>query len=682
MAICWGLSTGCTYDSEVGVQSSFDKALTHYRNGKFDKSIHYAQKYIKGADDKVTLARAYVLLGMNFQHQQNYKGAIQHYQHGLSIRIEVLGETHPTVGEVYNNLGEVYREQKDYEQALDFYNKGLELQTEGFKKASITNNIANVYKTTKKYNLALKHYYQALENYAPEKKHFAYNNIGLVYQDQRQYARAQEYFAKTLEERKKHLAKDHYLFSRTYNNIGKNYHLQGRYKEALKYYGKASGIQHQHDKIKLETLQQKANTEKSLKKKAQALKTLKQADQLITTTRGKLLSESDKLYFSEKSSEINQLGMAVALEVKDEATAFYFAERNKANVLAQTLQVSPTHSIQAIQKKLQPEQAILEYAFLDSTLVSFLITPTDFVIHTTPYDFSETVYNFAAFAQGLSFKDYFLRDSYATYQKVFRPMETHLKKTREVILVADRELHKVCFDAMVRKDYYTTYKKPKPGYMDTNFRGYDYLIDHYLFSYAPSASLAIRPKPQQDYRYDYAGFAPEKDNLKMNVLEVEHNARRFEKPVKYTGWWATVRQYQHASPARILHFSTHTLKRNPKKEEIALEMYRDTLTQQQIENTSRFADLTILSSCSANNGQYLQGEGYLSLVRSFIPKSNYIVYSLFDLSDAYGYGIMNIFLTNVAQGMPYKQALHQAKRTVLHEKESLPFAWAPVVIAE
>jgi tetratricopeptide (TPR) repeat protein len=70
-----------------------------------------------------------------------------------------------------------------------------------------------------------------------------YNNIGAIYSDQGEYAKALEYLDKSLAIEEKVLGLEHPEVAITYNCIGLVYSEQGEYAKALEYYGKALDIQ-------------------------------------------------------------------------------------------------------------------------------------------------------------------------------------------------------------------------------------------------------------------------------------------------------------------------------------------------------------------------------------------------------------------------------------------------------
>ncbi|WP_264790453.1 CHAT domain-containing protein [Aureispira anguillae] len=95
------------------------------------------------------------------------------------------------------------------------------------------------------------------------------------------------------------------------------------------------------------------------------------------------------------------------------------------------------------------------------------------------------------------------------------------------------------------------------------------------------------------------------------------------------------------------------------------------------------ANLVVLSACKTGYGKYLQGEGIISLGRSFmyagIPS---IVMSLWELNDETSIQVMQSFYDNLAANQTKDQAMQQAKLTYLNNNNGFmahPFFWASMI---
>ena len=95
------------------------------------------------------------------------------------------------------------------------------------------------------------------------------------------------------------------------------------------------------------------------------------------------------------------------------------------------------------------------------------------------------------------------------------------------------------------------------------------------------------------------------------------------------------------------------------------------------------ADMVVLSACETGFGKFEQGEGVVSLARSFmyagVPS---LIVSLWQVNDQSTAIIMDVFYKNLAQGMNKAEALRQAQLSWLklknpdYEHPEHPYYWA------
>ena len=140
-----------------------------------------------------------------------------------------------------------------YEDALNICLRASRLCKEVFgtehpDTARSYNDIGAVYDNQGDYAKALEYYQKALEiqekvlDIEHPNTATSYNNIGYVYTHQGDYAKALGYYQKALEIREKVLGKEHPNTAMSYNNIGGVYYYQGDYANALEYFIKALEI--------------------------------------------------------------------------------------------------------------------------------------------------------------------------------------------------------------------------------------------------------------------------------------------------------------------------------------------------------------------------------------------------------------------------------------------------------
>ena len=97
----------------------------------------------------------------------------------------------------------------------------------------------------------------------------------------------------------------------------------------------------------------------------------------------------------------------------------------------------------------------------------------------------------------------------------------------------------------------------------------------------------------------------------------------------------------------------------------------------------QLVNLVVLSACKTGYGRYAQGEGIISLGRSFMQAgAPSVVMTLWELNDATTTDLMVLFYEGLAEGLPKNEALRQAKLAYLDNHEGIsahPFFWASAI---
>jgi len=143
-------------------------------------------------------------------------------------------------------IGNSFYSQRNVDSCLFYWEKSAELFSEYHPDhadySTSLNNLGILYKNLGDYAKAEEYYLQAL---AIQKKvlgeeHADYarslNNLGILYSDLGDYAKAEEYYLKSLAIRKKVLGEEHADYARSLNNLGVLYKDLGDYAKAEEYY--------------------------------------------------------------------------------------------------------------------------------------------------------------------------------------------------------------------------------------------------------------------------------------------------------------------------------------------------------------------------------------------------------------------------------------------------------------
>jgi tetratricopeptide (TPR) repeat protein len=130
----------------------------------------------------------------------------------------------------------------NYEKSIDFYNKSIKV-AEKDSLLSIShsyNELANIHRKRSDYRTALQEYSNAL-NLSKNDIEIAeaYNGLGVVYLNMRDYDKAIEYYTKALEIRQKNIYESKKNLAYSYNNIGTAYQRIGKFAEAYDNHKKA-----------------------------------------------------------------------------------------------------------------------------------------------------------------------------------------------------------------------------------------------------------------------------------------------------------------------------------------------------------------------------------------------------------------------------------------------------------
>ncbi|MDO9256410.1 MAG: CHAT domain-containing protein [Bacteroidales bacterium] len=367
-------------------------------------------------------------------------------------------------------------------------------------------------------------------------------------------------------------------------------------------------------------------------------------------------------------------------------------------------------SINDIQKKLSPEQAIIEFTLTDSTLYTFAITSSSKQLVNTSIDssFFSNLQIVRAQLTGKDFNNYtaadfkaFINSSYGLYQKLLYPIQP-LIKGKELIIIPDGELGYLSFDILLTS---------LPEISKPSYRKLPYLIKESAISYAPSATTFFDELKRKNiknngrilafgpgYGADNAALNQKDENgrLLKNTLSNLTNTRDEIKNLKeyfnvkaYLGKDATETTFKKtASDYRVLHLAMHTIinNENPLYSKLIFDKQKgDTiddgmLNASELINMELHADMAVLSACNTGSGKMRKGEGIMSLSRDFfyagVPG---IIMTSWAVEDRSGVKLMENFYRYIAQGKPRHEALRLAKIEYLENCDKLtahPHYWA------
>jgi CHAT domain-containing protein/Tfp pilus assembly protein PilF len=385
-------------------------------------------------------------------------------------------------------------------------------------------------------------------------------------------------------------------------------------------------------------------------------------------------------------------------------------------------------------KTLRPNQALLEYVVQDNESFVFLVTPQScksFRLNIGRKQLTDRVERlllpFSQLREGqvdLLHVNYDVRLSHELYRLLFRPIEREIPRGIQLVIVADDVLNYLPFESLAR----TPVLGPKHADLPyAEYQGVDWLVKHYTFSYAVSASsLSLRHEPDRSSPSHLLAFGnpslrgpqrsqaaqvvlrriseastevPELVSLPQATRETQRIGQLMTGKVQsrvLVGEQATEAEFSKQGPAAdYLHFAVHSLVNQQQPYYSALVLAPDAnsdglLQTYEIVNTPLRSRLVTLSGCETALGKLKRGEGMLGLQRAFLQAgAESVVVSLWSIEDSTA-DFMEGFYRNIRRDQSIAAALRNAKQQYLKGTVALgggqrissshPFFWAPFVL--
>ncbi len=312
------------------------------KKGEKEKALEYKKKGLMIRlnildKDHPSLIKSYSNIGSEYKDRGDYKRAVEYLEKAKEIGLNIYGENHPALIATYHNIGLAYQSMKEYDQALDYFTKGL--------------------------NIILNRFGENHEFAA-----HSYNNLGYLYEVLEEYPKALEFYIKSQEIYRNSLGENNAMLAFAYNYTGYAYYLNREFYKALEFYKRAIQANSRVENFEmlngnlypdqffnvnqlLVSLERKARALKVIYKEKSTKKNLEEciysyenADESINIIRQSINNRKDKVAFAKKAKEIYQGAIEVQLllygvEENQESleSAFYYAEKSKANTLKELL---------------------------------------------------------------------------------------------------------------------------------------------------------------------------------------------------------------------------------------------------------------------------------------------------------------------------------------------------------
>lgn len=305
----------------------------------------------------------------------------------------------------------------------------------------------------------------------------------------------------------------------------------------------------------------------------------------------------------------------------------------------------------------------------------------------------------------------FCEASYWLYDNILE--DSLLIGKKHLIIVPDRDLHYVPFEVLL---------STPPTRQGIDYQVLPYLIQKYSIHYEYSAAIMVNNQRKvntsngnilgfaADYgqQFNYQNLPPSLSKERSaeeihthnsaapipgTIIELEQIKRQFEGTF-YTHEAANERNFKqqlnHQSYS-VVHLAMHGVVdyNHPAYSALLFTENLDSLEDNLLYSyetqhlNGKHANLVVLSACKTGYGKYAQGEGIISLGRSFmyagIPS---IVMTLWELNDETSVEVIQSFYTGLADGLSKDQAMQKAKIEYLQNNKGFtahPFFWASMI---
>ncbi|MCP4437576.1 MAG: CHAT domain-containing protein [Aureispira sp.] len=372
--------------------------------------------------------------------------------------------------------------------------------------------------------------------------------------------------------------------------------------------------------------------------------------------------------------------------------------------------------IDEVQKELlDNETALLEYFVYDTTAYLIVLTQKEIKLHPITFRKGELAKEIKTFRKSLS--DYmfitgkpdkayslYTHSAHYFYEKLIAPAK--LEGISKLIIVPDNLLSHIPFETLLLEE-----SKNQDG----NYANLEYLVKHYTISYSYSTELLLENKKTAQRENNgqllamgavYNGLdssvsasrSPLQTQLRKTLAPLPSIKQEIKKLETLYGAGqflygeavneATFKKI--AGDYAIVHLAMHGLlnENHALLSSLAFSENGDTLEDNfleahEISNMQLNTDLVVLSACETGYGKFEQGEGVMSLARSFmyagVPS---LVVSLWQVNDKATAVLMENFYSNLYDGMSKNNALQQAKLDYIKNVKGIgahPAFWSPFI---
>jgi CHAT domain-containing protein/Tfp pilus assembly protein PilF len=632
--------------------------------------------------------------------------------------------------------------------AENYFKKALELSRENslsYYESLVLTDFAFLLKDKKDYKKALK-YLERGEKIARESGFeylLARGKVvaGEIASEQNEFKDAEELFKKAVEISKRLnefnlLTESYYLLAKMYDEKGFNEAAESYYKSATNLIEDVSRPLFEKNDIQISYFSSKREVYNSFAEYYLNQNKFKEAFELIDKSRSrntvqnlnniklygliKEQSKLDKIYEYEWILHSGIYDDAETDSVKRKYRELKETLTSEQPALKRYLNFDSFVTLTVLQESLKDNENFLSFYSTENNTHIFLITNNefrhfeinagkkeiaDFLKNISPYfttddSFASTYYNQDLFS-------FNAEASYNFYETFLKKALSEIPEGVKIIVSPSSELITLPFDLLV-----SSYNNEESAYDYTNK---DYLINHYNFSYIPSAAVLLHQKKNDSYNSNKILLIgnPVIDNnekvfaerrelleestglprnialfpLKYSEEEIESISKLINADKILIGSEATETGFKENSElAKVIHLSTHSYLFN-KQPVVFFSNSNDKkndgyLEAGEIVQLKLNSDLVVLSSCKSGLGTVDASEGIIGMTKAFFEAGvKSVVVSLWEVNDKYTSKFMTLFYDKLSEGYDKDEAMRLAKIDFIKNYSPNPYFWSAFILA-
>jgi len=587
--------------------------------------------------------------------------------------------------------------------------------------ANVMISLASCYYGLGQIEKALSLYQQALQTSAPEDRHKALGHLGTIFFDDRDYAKAADYYLRAASEAK---GRDQYYYPAWLHNLAQALIEQGKWTEAERFNtealtmeekaGRAAGIElslvnkgrieaHKgHYQAAEQILRRVAESREGDPgytllaygqladlfvregKPDAARSEFENALALADQTSGKLREDENKLSYLSSLIDLNRQYVDFLVDRKDKAGAFAVAESSRARLLRERLDLPlsrvQSYGIAKYQAAARSSGAtFLAYWIGPERSYVWAISGTQFAPYPLPKE-SEIRHLVERYQGAIERGGGLQPEDTAAGEKLFEVLLPAgvRKPGGRYVIVPDGPLYAFNFETL-----------PVPGDRP------HYWIEDATVAVAPSLGLLLERKvpakaggavllvgDAEEWNPEY----PKLLHAQQEMTGIEKVFPAVERKV-LAGPEATAAAYERAKPASYsyIHFTAHATANKNSPFDSAIILSRESggsasggrLPVKQVLADRLQAELVTISACHSAGARTYWGEGLVGFAWAFLQSGAHgVIAGLWDVSDYSSPRLMRDLYAGLAADKQPPDALRAAKLGLIHSgKYADPYYW-------